>query len=150
MNIYAYFYRRFSCHILSRLSLEERQTILVVGCGFGFDEKNIKSLFPDVDLWSIDISAEMLKLASASGSPGQFSLALAEKLPFPDRSFHRVLSREVIEHVISPKAMLKEIDRVLRPGGIVVVTTENEESLGPTNPTTLTCAEGLPRSLTFP
>ena len=130
---YSYHYRRFTSHILSRLQLAERQSILVVGCGYGFDEKNIKSLFPDADLWSIDISAEMLKLASASGSPGQFSLALAEKLPFPDRSFHRVLSREVIEHVISPKAVLKEIARVLRPGGIAVVTTENEESLGPTN-----------------
>ncbi len=147
---YAYFYRRFSCHILSRLSLEERQTILVVGCGFGFDEKNIKSLFPDADLWSVDISAEMLRLATANGSPSRFSLALAEKLPFPDQSFHRVLSREVIEHVMRPKAMLKEIDRVLWPGGIAVVTTENEESLGPTNAYDSHLRERLAQVFDFP
>jgi len=130
---YSYHYRRFTSHILSRLRLAEKQSILIVGCGFGFDEKNIRSLFEDVDLWSIDISAEMLRLALANRSPSRFALALAEKLPFPDQSFDRVLSREVIEHVISPRAMLKEIGRVLRPGGIAVVTTENEESLGPTH-----------------
>lgn len=130
---YGYHYRRFTSHILSRLQLAEKQSILIVGCGFGFDEKNLKSLLPDVELWSVDISAEMLRLAVASRSPSRFALALAEKLPFPDHSFHRVLSREVIEHVMSPTAMVKEIHRVLQPGGLAVVTTENEESLGPTN-----------------
>jgi len=114
---YSYHYRRFTSHILSRLQLAEKQSVLIVGCGFGFDEKNIRSLLGEVDLWSIDISLEMLRLALASRSPSRFALALAERLPFPDESFDRVLSREVIEHVISPRAMLKEIGRVLRPGG---------------------------------
>lgn len=130
---YSYHYRRFSSHILSKLSLKERQSILVVGCGFGFDEKNIKSIFADVDLWSVDISEEMLRRAVASQSPSHFSLSMAEKLPFPDNSFDRVVSREVIEHVVNPKAMLREIYRVLKPGGIAVITTENRESLSPAN-----------------
>lgn len=147
---YSYHYRRFTSHILSRLQIGEGQSILIVGCGFGFDEKNIKSLLPDADLWSIDISAAMLKLAIASGSPSRFALALAEKLPFPDESFHRVLSREVVEHVMCPKATLGEIHRVLRPGGIAVLTTENEESLGPTNTYDSHLRRGLARVLGFP
>jgi len=130
---YNYLYRRFTSHCLSRLALAPGQRVLVVGCGFGFDEKNIKTLFPTVDLWSVDISAEMLKLATTSGSPGHFALALAESLPFPDNSFDRVISREVIEHVMAPQAMLNEIRRVLAPGGIALVTTENGESWSPAN-----------------
>jgi len=147
---YSYHYRRFTSHILSRLQLAEGQSVLVVGCGFGFDEKNIKSLFPDIDLWSIDISEEMMKLAVASRSPGRFALAVAENLPFPDYAFDRVLAREVIEHVISSRTMLKEIHRVLRPGGIAVVTTENEESLGPTNYYDFRLRERLADLLNFP
>jgi ubiquinone/menaquinone biosynthesis C-methylase UbiE len=130
---YSYHYRRFTCHILSRLAPAAGQSILVIGCGFGFDEKNIKHLFRDTETWSVDVSLNMLKLAVASGSPSRFALALAERLPFPDGCFDRVLAREVIEHVIDPAAMLREMARVLKPGGIAVVTTENEESLGPTN-----------------
>jgi ubiquinone/menaquinone biosynthesis C-methylase UbiE len=130
---YSYHYRRFTAHLLSRLQLADRQSILVVGCGFGMDEKNLRRLCPNSDLWSVDISRNMLRLAIAGKSPSRFAVALAERLPFPDASFDRVLSREVIEHVMDPQAMLSEIHRVLRPGGVAVVTTENDESYGPTN-----------------
>ena len=128
---YHYFYRRFSCHILSRLLLEDGQKILIIGCGFGFDEKNIKAFNKTVELWSIDISQEMLKRALRSQSPSHFLIGIAERLPFPDHCFDRVLAREVIEHVIDPKAMLREIGRVLKAGGRAVITTENHRSFTP-------------------
>jgi ubiquinone/menaquinone biosynthesis C-methylase UbiE/uncharacterized protein YbaR (Trm112 family) len=130
-DYYHYFYRRFSSHILSRLLLEDNQKILVVGCGFGFDEKNIKALNKSIELWSIDISEEMIKRAIRNQTPSHFLIGIAEKLPFPDRCFDRVLAREVIEHVLDPKAMLQEIGRVLKVGGRAVVTTENYHSLTP-------------------
>lgn len=125
---YSYMYRRFSCHILSRLNLSDRLDILALGCGGGSDEKNIMTLYPNSRIWSVDISVEMLERAIASKSPCQFFLAAAESLPFPSSSFDRIVSREVIEHVINPEAMLKEVYRVLKPGGRAVITTENEES----------------------
>jgi len=130
---YHYFYRRFSSHILSRLSLEDGQKILVVGCGFGFDEKNIKSLNKTIELWSIDISEEMIKRAIENHSPSRFFIGAAEKLPFPSHCFDRVLAREVIEHVLEPKAMLQEIGRVLKEGGKAVITTENHRSFAPSH-----------------
>jgi len=130
---YSYFYRRFSCHILSRLNLNQGQKILVVGCGAGLDEKNIKMLYPNVEIWSIDISEEMIGKAAANQTPSHLFLSIAEAMPFKDSSFDRILSREVIEHVMEPQKMLLEISRVLKPNGIAVVTTENEESFSPKN-----------------
>jgi SAM-dependent methyltransferase len=130
---YHYFYRRFSSHILSRLFLEDNQKVLVIGCGFGFDEKNIKFLNKTIELWSIDISEEMIKRAIQNQSPSHFLIGVAEKLPFPDHCFDRVLAREVIEHVIEPKAMLQEIGRVLKEGGRAVITTENHRSFAPSH-----------------
>jgi 2-polyprenyl-3-methyl-5-hydroxy-6-metoxy-1,4-benzoquinol methylase len=51
------------------------------------------------------------------------------ELPFPDRSFDAAVSIEVIEHVEDQLAFLREIARVVKPGGIVVVTTPNVLSM---------------------
>lgn len=130
---YNWTYRRFSVHILHRLAIPAGGSVLAIGCGFGFDEKNIRNLHPDASIWSLDISEEMVVRARAAGCPATLSLAMAEKLPFPDASFDRVVSREVIEHVMDPQVMLSEIRRVLKPGGLAVITTENPLSLSPHN-----------------
>jgi len=53
--------------------------------------------------------------------PGHFVAAVGEKLPFPDAMFDAVFSLNVIDHVISPAAFLKEMVRVTRPGGFTVI-----------------------------
>ena len=47
----------------------------------------------------------------------------AEKLPFPDAVFDAALATAIIEHVPHPEAFVMEIRRVLKPGGVCVVTT---------------------------
>lgn len=132
MNEYFnYFFRRFSVHILSRLRLSDGNALLNIGCGRNWDAKNIAWLHPSIDMWSIDISRMMLEDARTSGVDSPMAVAASEALPFPDGTFDRVLSREVIEHVASPLAMLREIYRVLVPGGIAVITTENPHAWTP-------------------
>jgi len=48
-----------------------------------------------------------------------------DPLPYPDRSFDLVTIAEVIEHVENHRAVLREIRRVLKPGGLVIITTPN-------------------------
>lgn len=58
-----------------------------------------------------------------------FQLAdLNRPLPYADRSFAAVLAVELVEHLENPRALLREIHRVLRPEGLAIVTTPNLES----------------------
>jgi ubiquinone/menaquinone biosynthesis C-methylase UbiE len=128
-RVYSYFYRRFTVATLGLLQVKDAQRILNIGCGFGFEEKNLAHLYQDLEMWSLDISPEMVSRAIENECPSHLCLSLAEALPFPDQSFDRILAREVIEHVLSARSMIKEMERCLKPGGLAVVTTEFESSL---------------------
>ena len=100
--------------------------VLDVGCGDGFIDIGIiqkfsPSLLVGTDLFPVD-SAELAKLTSehlGKEIPDclKFSECTETNLPFPDASFDFVMSWSVFEHVADPVAVLKEIRRVLRPGG---------------------------------
>jgi ubiquinone/menaquinone biosynthesis C-methylase UbiE len=47
------------------------------------------------------------------------------EMPFPDAHFDIVVSSEVIEHTPNPEQAIKEIYRVLKPGGVMVLSTPN-------------------------
>lgn len=51
------------------------------------------------------------------------------RLPFADEDFDLVMAVEILEHLESPRAFLREIFRVLRPGGLAVLSTPNISSL---------------------
>lgn len=53
-----------------------------------------------------------------------------EPFPFGDDSFDVVFAGEVVEHTVNDGAFLREIHRVLRPGGYCIITTPNLVSLG--------------------
>jgi 2-polyprenyl-3-methyl-5-hydroxy-6-metoxy-1,4-benzoquinol methylase len=53
---------------------------------------------------------------------------LNDPLPLPDQSFDLIVAAEVIEHLENPRAMCREIFRLLRPDGRVVLSTPNNES----------------------
>jgi 2-polyprenyl-3-methyl-5-hydroxy-6-metoxy-1,4-benzoquinol methylase len=54
---------------------------------------------------------------------------LNNPLPVPDAAFEGIVSTEVIEHLENPRAVFREFHRVLRPGGWLLLTTPNQESL---------------------
>jgi 2-polyprenyl-3-methyl-5-hydroxy-6-metoxy-1,4-benzoquinol methylase len=54
---------------------------------------------------------------------------LNDSLPLPEASFDAITAVEVIEHLENPRAVFRELERLLRPGGILVLSTPNQESL---------------------
>lgn len=76
-----------------------------------------------------DISARILETARRAvemrGAEAEFVRANLERLPFEDGEFERVLSVQVVEHLVDPGAGIAELARVLKPGGVLILSTDN-------------------------
>ncbi len=74
----------------------------------------------------VDLSREMLRYASRNIHPyderAAFIWCPAEQLPFPDDCFDVVTCLEALEFMTQPEAVLRELARVLRPGGVLLIT----------------------------
>ncbi|HEX5712640.1 MAG TPA: class I SAM-dependent methyltransferase, partial [Solirubrobacterales bacterium] len=83
----------------------------------------------------VDLDAEVVAKVSAAAKPNtRFEVADMRKLPFGDDEFDLVVSFETIEHVEDPETVLDELARVLKPGGLLVVSTPNRDVYTPGNP----------------
>src|ERR1051325_1458610 len=90
-----------------------RPRILDVGCGTG---ANLELLGEYGDAEGVDVSPEALSFWRARGL-ANVRQGAAEKLPFADESFDLVTGLDVVEHLDDDVAGLKEMHRVLKPGG---------------------------------
>ncbi|HEU5237117.1 MAG TPA: class I SAM-dependent methyltransferase [Pyrinomonadaceae bacterium] len=93
--------------------------LLEVGCGMGTDllqfaRGGAKVTGVDLTPRSIEISRRHLSLY---GEKGEFAVADCEKLPFADASFDVAYSNGVLHHTDDTAGAVREIYRVLRPGG---------------------------------
>lgn len=94
--------------------------ILDSGCGFGGLTRKLGALGCVV---GIDISSVMLGYARENVPGVPLSLCASEMLPFGGQTFDVVVLREVLEHLYSPIEALGESCRVLKRGGLVIITT---------------------------
>src|SRR5882672_9280796 len=85
---------------------------LEIGCGEGFLLASRK----DGEKFAVDLSIEAIRKARTRAE-ADFSLALAERLPFPGDYFDLVTSVGVMEHFLDTGEALNEIRRILKPGG---------------------------------
>lgn len=91
--------------------------ILDVGCGTG---ANLKMLADYGAAEGVDISPQAVEFCRERGLDS-VKLGAAEQLPYEDDSFHLVTALDVIEHLDDDVAGLREIRRVLRPDGHVLL-----------------------------
>lgn len=109
--------------------VEKDAHILDLGCGIGLSLHVLAQIFPntvgcDVDEKALNVCRKILKEVGVDGI--DLKKYDGRELPFPNNSFDAVLSIEVVEHVKNPKPMLKEIKRVLKRDGVLIITTPNK------------------------
>ncbi|MFI5287693.1 MAG: class I SAM-dependent methyltransferase [Candidatus Dormibacteria bacterium] len=92
--------------------------VVDIGCGAGNVVRAIAESRPDLRLHGVDVSAGALEAARLAGPGLDFQLAPAESLPYQDGSMSAVVMLDVLEHLEDPAAVLREIHRVLSPGGL--------------------------------
>jgi ubiquinone/menaquinone biosynthesis C-methylase UbiE len=93
------------------------QTILDVGCGTGRLLSAAQQRWPDARLIGVDPAEGMVAEASRQMPAACFVSAAAEALPFPDASIDLAMSTMSFHHWRDHAAGLRQISRVLRPGG---------------------------------
>ena len=102
---------------ICREFVEERPRILDVGCGTG---ANLQLLEKFGEVEGIDVSEEALAFCRERGHRN-VRHGEAEKLPFDDGSFDIVTALDVVEHLDDDLSSLKEMRRVLKTGGRIVL-----------------------------
>jgi ubiquinone/menaquinone biosynthesis C-methylase UbiE len=105
------------------------KSILDAGCGNGrYGKYILRRADADAFIASFDLSQRMLKRASKRnrGSRIHYVSADLTKLPYADDSFDAIVCGWVLEHLPDPRHGLKELKRILRPGGkMLLMTTED-------------------------
>ena len=95
--------------------------VLDLGCGTGMLLGELARRSECVI--GIDSSPEMLELARKRRGSAVLVLADADHLPFADRSFDAVVSVTLLQNMPSPAGTVREVARVTKPEGIMIVTT---------------------------
>lgn len=120
--------RESNAQILALLNVQSGNRVLEIGFGNGRATSQIIGQAEDVQYTGIDISETMVEEALrfnaelVTSGRAQFHRAFAERMPFADESFDRVLSIAVMHFWQDPHASLTEIHRVMRPGAVAVMS----------------------------
>jgi ubiquinone/menaquinone biosynthesis C-methylase UbiE len=117
---------------LKEVAPSHGEVILDVGCGRAIDgarlwEKGAKVI-------GLEPSHVMIARAKQYLSESNAQIALAqgvgENIPFKPHSFDKVMCKGALDHFFSPRQTMEEIARVLKPGGEMIISIANFDSLG--------------------
>ncbi len=95
--------------------------VLEVGSGAGQFIRAVKILRPELVCLGTDISEAAIAEARSFHDGVEYKLGIDNHFPYEDKSLDAVLIFDVLEHVLSPDLFVKEIYRVLKPGGLLYV-----------------------------
>ena len=103
--------------MLEDFSAQPGMRVLDLGTGVGAMAAALSRRHPGIEIWGLDLRAPQLQQAKALHPVATYVQGDARHMPFPDASFDRVHASWVLEHIPEPAAVLREVHRVLAPGG---------------------------------
>ena len=114
---------------LDRLPLPADASVLDAGCGSG---RTLEELSPYGDVYGIELDPGAADVARARGR-GEVQIGRLEELPWEDGRFDLITCLDVIEHTPDDRVTLRELRRVSRPGGFLLVTVPAYQGLWSTH-----------------
>ena len=129
-----YYYSRngkISCSdIAARLRDIPYESLLDVGCGTGFLFE-ILARQRAARYCGVDLSEGMIRVAEKKQIEGaEFAVGSADRLPYPDESFDIVTCSQSFHHYPYPGQAMREARRVLRPGGLYILSDTGIGGIG--------------------
>src|ERR1700728_1657942 len=113
-----------------RWNLNRMQSVLDVGCGIGHWTQCLSEFLPaNTKITGIDREQEWVERAKEKTKNERnrfhYEVGSAEQIPFKEDSFDLVTCQTLLLHVYDVPKVLKEMYRVLKPGGLLVVAEPN-------------------------
>ncbi len=139
----SFIYQAIHKRLLTKVELSPKANILDLGCGTGRLLDRLANQFPEISGTGLDLSPQMLRLARQNNRHRPRLIYLegnAENLPFAEGQFDAVFNTISFLHYPQPDQVLKEVARVLSPGGkfyLVDITFNNSSGceITPHSPT---------------
>ena len=131
-------FRQTNAKIMELLNPTSNSSLLDVGCGSGILIQKLLSLKRNMKLYGLDITPKMVEVAIkkfTNNSNVEITLGSAVKMPYKDDSFDYVTCASSFHHHPNPFQSIKEMVRVLKPGGRLLILDM--------------CIEGFLRKLLF-
>jgi ubiquinone/menaquinone biosynthesis C-methylase UbiE len=101
--------------------------VLDIGCGKGRFARVLSEKHPAAEIWGLDISEEMLRFVPVGIQTRAGSMT---DLPFADATFDCAYATESLEHAVDIERAVKEMCRVVKPGGRMAIIDKNAEHWG--------------------
>jgi ubiquinone/menaquinone biosynthesis C-methylase UbiE len=116
------------------VDLQNGQNVLDAGCGIGFDAMQMSlQVGESGHVFGVDISQEMIDTAKSNAANLELPLTFRNgniyQLEFQDDFFDRCRVDHAFQHLSDPKAALIELIRVTKPGGKIIITDPDHDSL---------------------
>ena len=121
-NVIDGIFRSSRMESINRLNIERGANVLLVGAGTGLD---IPYLPKDIKVVATDITPSMIVKIKKSNQQWKYDLTAlvmdGQNLSFKDNSFDYIILHLILAVIPDPKMCIKEVERVLRPGGKVAI-----------------------------
>lgn len=101
--------------------------LLDVGCLDSLVPEIAHGYYPDAELWGIDVAAEAVKDMQERFPYAIYRVEDGYKTSFPKHYFDYIVAGEVLEHLDDPSKFITEMVRILKHGGILAISTPEEE-----------------------
>lgn len=109
--------------ILPLMNIPQNGRVLDVGCGYGGLSLTLAGLRPDLHILGVDVEADALASAAAAATQSGWANVAFEQgdghqLKYEDNQFDAVLCQTLLIHVRDAQAVVRDMTRVLKPGGV--------------------------------